>query len=582
MYSGHISDYSRFTYDSALNKMLMFGGGHSSTPRTDVDVLDLNSASSLTWNSAYASTPVSEMLTSNFNPLTGAWISTGHPRTRHTYDMMPFIPDTGELTLLYPTGLQSACEEVPVSESFWADNPGGGWAYNPTTKVWRTIAINPSLWGANQQERPAAEYDPISHKVIMISRYGFFYYDYATETGVKVKDISMPELNIAQNLVYYPPNGKMYYIENDGTVFEVTLDRDNLVNSTIVQMTGITGSSPTGAMPPVTDSGETGWAYDSLNQIIGGGIVNDTFYAFDPIAKTWTAKLMHSDNPAKTIGKQSFHALDYDPIDNVFIFLSLNPGDSFDQQGSWAFRYDGTAVLDTTAPTITSVTSSTTNGTYGVGATVNITINFSEAVTSTGNVTVTLETGTTDRTCTFTISNAASGSCTYTVQSGDTSSDLTTQSISGAIADQSSNALVNFSPATNLAANKALVIDTTVVADETPVVPESGTVTQTKKSSSHSSKKKKTTKPFSISQSSSSLTRGSVLVQRGKKFSKSNTVQLFFETRPGSFGKQILRTDVKGKFITSFRVNKPAGIYRWYAVDTKTGRKSASRWYKVR
>ncbi len=102
------------------------------------------------------------------------------------------------------------------------------------------------------------------------------------------------------------------------------------------------------------------------------------------------------------------------------------------------------------------------------------------------------------------------------------------------------------------------------------------------KSSSKSSKKKKTTKPFSISQSSSSLTRGSVLVQRGKKFSKSNTVQLFFETRPGSFGKQILRTDVKGKFITSFRVNKPAGIYRWYAVDTKTGRKSASRWYKVR
>ncbi len=125
---------------------------------------------------------------------------------------------------------------------------------------------------------------------------------------------------------------------------------------------------------------------------------------------------------------------------------------------SWNFT---TVAVDSTPPTITNVSSDKANGSYTVGEVIDIDVTFSEAVTSTGNVTVTLETGTTDRTCTFTVSNSTTGTCNYTVQSGDTSSDLTTNSISGTINDQSSNAMVDFTPATNLAANKALVIDTT-------------------------------------------------------------------------------------------------------------------------
>ncbi len=127
---------------------------------------------------------------------------------------------------------------------------------------------------------------------------------------------------------------------------------------------------------------------------------------------------------------------------------------------NWAVHFDEAIVLDSTAPTITSVSSSKANGTYGEGEVIDIDVTFSEAVTSTGNVTVTLETGTVDRTCTFTVSNSDTGTCNYTVQGGDTSADLTVSSISGTIADQASNAMVSFSIGTNLASNKALVIDT--------------------------------------------------------------------------------------------------------------------------
>jgi hypothetical protein len=127
---------------------------------------------------------------------------------------------------------------------------------------------------------------------------------------------------------------------------------------------------------------------------------------------------------------------------------------------NWAVHFDEAIVLDSTAPTITNVSSSKANGTYGEGEVIDIDVTFSEAVTSSGNVTVTLETGTVDRTCTFTVTNSDTGTCNYTVQGGDISADLTVSSISGTITDQASNAMASFTIATNLASNKALVIDT--------------------------------------------------------------------------------------------------------------------------
>ncbi len=132
-------------------------------------------------------------------------------------------------------------------------------------------------------------------------------------------------------------------------------------------------------------------------------------------------------------------------------------------------RTPATVTVDGTPPTITNITSSQTNGTYTVGATIPVSLTFSEAVTSTGSVTVTLETGTTDRTCTFTVTNSTTGSCNYTVQAGDTSADLTVNTVAGVIRDQVSNAMTNFVPATNLAANKALVIDTTAPTNQNTV-----------------------------------------------------------------------------------------------------------------
>lgn len=131
-----------------------------------------------------------------------------------------------------------------------------------------------------------------------------------------------------------------------------------------------------------------------------------------------------------------------------------------DAAGNISTSLSDAVTIDTAIPTITSISSDKAAGSYKIGEIIDIDVTFSENVTSTGNVTVTLETGTVDRTCTFTISNSSTGTCNYTVQAGDTTSDLNA-TIAGTIADQANNVLTNFSPATTLAANEALVIDTT-------------------------------------------------------------------------------------------------------------------------
>jgi len=112
-------------------------------------------------------------------------------------------------------------------------------------------------------------------------------------------------------------------------------------------------------------------------------------------------------------------------------------------------------------PTITNITSSRLDGTVGVGGIIDINLTFSAAVTTTGDATVTLETGATDRTCTFNLPTLVStASCNYTVQAGDISADLNVNTVAGTIKNAGLESMVNFTPATNLATNKALVIDT--------------------------------------------------------------------------------------------------------------------------
>ncbi len=80
-------------------------------------------------------------------------------------------------------------------------------------------------------------------------------------------------------------------------------------------------------------------------------------------------------------------------------------------------------------PFITNINSDKPNDTYRPGDVIDIDVTFSEPVTSSGNVVVTLETGATDRSCSFTLVNATTGTCDYVVQKDDVTTDLNVLSV---------------------------------------------------------------------------------------------------------------------------------------------------------
>ncbi|WP_390521704.1 Ig-like domain-containing protein, partial [Vibrio fortis] len=145
---------------------------------------------------------------------------------------------------------------------------------------------------------------------------------------------------------------------------------------------------------------------------------------------------------------------------------------------SWSF----TTAADSTSPTISNVTSTKADGTYKVGDTVAIIVEFDEAVIVTGTPKLTLETGSTDRVADYA---SGSGSTTltfnYTVQAGDSSSDLGYTSTAaltlngGTIQDSAGNdatlTLASPGASNSLSANKAIIIDgvspTVSISDDT-------------------------------------------------------------------------------------------------------------------
>ncbi|MBL7663483.1 MAG: BspA family leucine-rich repeat surface protein, partial [Bacteriovoracaceae bacterium] len=128
-------------------------------------------------------------------------------------------------------------------------------------------------------------------------------------------------------------------------------------------------------------------------------------------------------------------------------------------------------VIDTTAPTISSISSTLANGTYGISQVVDITVVFSENIFISGTPTLTLDTG---DTVNMVVSGANSITFNYTVGTGDSSADLNVVSMTAGIyiRDAGDNDANLAMPISNLANNKNIAVDgvdPTVIDVITPV-----------------------------------------------------------------------------------------------------------------
>src|SRR5262249_452092 len=148
-----------------------------------------------TWGHGDISTPCSEMTQEN-QTIYGTWATTGHPHSRHTYDLLVVAQNTGELILLRQSGLGGGCS--PGDYNTWR-NAGTIHHYNPEGKTW-TPAVGTTAFSVE-----AAEYDPISGKIVIVGANGLWTYDPVQKILTKQVSYVNDAMGYANNLIYYPP-----------------------------------------------------------------------------------------------------------------------------------------------------------------------------------------------------------------------------------------------------------------------------------------------------------------------------------------------------------------------------------------
>jgi hypothetical protein len=314
-----IDNYSRFVYDTVHDQLLWFGGGSHGTARTDVATFEL---AKLAWESAYPPTPCADMVPGNADLISGAWLSTGHPMSRQTFDMLVMAESTGELVMLTYNTPESDCGAWPADAPSLDAVPGRVAHYAPEARAWRFSAVAANTWPADA----AAEYDPESGLVVVLGSQDLWTYDPASEVAEHRLAFDFGErFGYAAELVYFPPNGRFYYFTRAGLLFELTAPRADWSAASIIEITDASGELPAAEAK--------GWAYDAKNRVIGGGVRDSVFFQFDPTTHLWSSTSLLSAS-GEGPGSVAFFTLAYAEKADVFLFFT----DYASGWQTWAYR----------------------------------------------------------------------------------------------------------------------------------------------------------------------------------------------------------------------------------------------------
>ena len=294
-----------------------------------------------------------------------------------------------------------------------------------------------------------------------------------------------------QNTGYPAPTIENCLIKNNSATDEAGgikfhYSKGKIINSTIVNNSG--GSIGTGgvmasAQPieiinsiiynnestQINDSQSSGIYSEIIYSDIQGGWDGEGNIDSDPLFVDGSNDDYHLSNNSPCIAA----GLDTSTVPSIDIDGNPRPNPAGSSPDMGAFEHENATPTDIVPPTVSSISSSSGSGIYGIGDTVIISINFSESVIFTDSLIVTLETGTNDRTLSFVnVSNASTISGYYIVQAGDESADLAVKTLglsSGTLRDAVGNIMTDYSIPTgqNLSDLHGITIDGLVPDDFT-------------------------------------------------------------------------------------------------------------------
>lgn len=338
--------FSRIVYDRVAHRMLGAGGGHSNTMYDSIVALDLNTGSNLAWTELFAPTPTANMTSGNYNGTTGTWTSgpSGpypRPTASHSVGGLTHDPDGNRLLHLNIKDQNTTTgSNVPPSAI------AGRFAhYNIATNTYTISSAGAQFPSPNNEEGMPWAWDPIGKKAIGFGGSGqpsVMSYDPATQTRATILDglagntvrnesgtlISVSAFLYNNCIVYNVHDQNFYVFSRDSPikVFKIVLDRVVPSQTRVTQLTVTSAPDFSGAA--------SAFAYDSTNQVFGT-VKSNTFHYFN-----WRTKAFGSQTVLGSPGSGGLYfedlTIDYDPVNNVFIYITQ-------AAQTWAYRYIGNA-----------------------------------------------------------------------------------------------------------------------------------------------------------------------------------------------------------------------------------------------
>jgi hypothetical protein len=313
-----ITDDAALRYDARNHRLWLSGRGGTSN-----DALFFFDLSTARWSAAYAATECSARTSANHSDALGAWLSGSagpfpRPVASPGKDMVVFVPELNELVVLargevFADGCSTTQVDAEVGRVAHWNVDAGAWRFTDAG-----VDAMPDYGAAFE----SWEYDERSRLIIGVGQAGLYTYD--PFAGIKRRvatDLDPTNNGFSNALVATDDGGLLYFDFARAGVYRVELDRSALFQSRITRITS-TGGYPTLPQPA--------FAWDGRRRRVGGAVEAGVMWFFDPASATFSTETIGDGG----VGTMQMHCLDYDPVDDVFVFVTTLEGG----YRTWAYR----------------------------------------------------------------------------------------------------------------------------------------------------------------------------------------------------------------------------------------------------
>ena len=338
-----VVDGASLVYDPLRRIMLLFGGGAGISNYNGIAKLDLDTGM---WSEEFAPTAYADMVAGNLDTVNGAWNVGGalQPLARNVHKA---ICAAGNQLLVFARADGDKGATIGQSDTFTKCD-GKIARYHALAQAWTFTACPTVPAGetfAATGGEPAACFDPVSQKVLIVSSDALWTYDPAlngiASSKVRVKLIGDSTMGSGQSLVYASITDRFYWVKNTGEVWEIAFNRATPSATTVTKM-AVTGALPPAGAPALPAD------YDSTNNLILLGPNAGTMFAFDPVAAVWKSSVVFGGSVGTVRGMCGA----FDPVNGVYVFVNQ-------ALQTWAYKWGVNTGAQFVNPTLAAMAPNT-------------------------------------------------------------------------------------------------------------------------------------------------------------------------------------------------------------------------------